>query len=93
VVAWVFFRAHSMAQARDVLAAMFGARGLGAGATAIAPAMVALIAAGLLWANLAPNTWEIRLKPRAGWALVCGLLLGAAILTIAAPSPFLYFQF
>ena len=93
VVAWVFFRAHSMTQARDVLAAMFGARGLGAGATAIAPAMVALIVAGLLWANLAPNTWEIQLKPRTSWALVCGLLLGAAVLTIAAPSPFLYFQF
>ncbi len=91
--AGVAFRATSPGQAGDVLAAMFGARGLGAGATGLAPAMVALIVAGLLWVNLAPNTWEIQLKPRTGWALACGLLIGAAVLTIAAPSPFLYFQF
>jgi alginate O-acetyltransferase complex protein AlgI len=93
VVAWVFFRASSMSQAWDVLAAMAGARGLGAGMASIAPAMIALIVAGLVWVNVAPNTWEVQLKPRPAWALACGLLLGAAVLTIAAPSPFLYFQF
>ena len=91
VVAWVFFRATSLGQAGDVLAAMSGARGL-AGAS-VAPTLAALIVAGLVWVNAAPNTWEVRLQPRPGWALACGLLLGAAVLTIAAPSPFLYFQF
>lgn len=100
IAAWVLFRAPTMRQAADVYAAMLGLRGLsasGAGAAAAAaavkPAMLALLVAALVWVNVVPNTWEVRLEPKMRWALVYGLLLGAAVLTIAAPSPFLYFQF
>lgn len=95
VAAWVFFRAPSMQVAGEVLAAMAGAHGLGPAAAAarVAPALAAMIAGALLWVNFAPNTWDLNMRPRPGWALVLGLLLGAAILTIAQPSPFLYFQF
>ena len=94
VVAWVFFRAPDVRVAGDVLRAMVGA---GAGGFAagprLAPQFVALLIGGLAWVNLAPNTWEVSLEPKPRYALALGLLLGSAILTIAAPSPFLYFQF
>ncbi len=95
VVGWVFFRAPTLAVAGDVLAAMAGAHGLtpATAAARTAPALIAMIIAGLLWVNAAPNSWQVDLRPRPAWALAFGLLLGAAILTIAQPSPFLYFQF
>jgi alginate O-acetyltransferase complex protein AlgI len=92
VVAWVFFKAGDLRQAGDVLAGMVGAHGLGS-SVRVAPFMTAMIVAGLVWVNAVPNTWDLELKPRLGLALACGLLLGAAVLTIATPSPFLYFQF
>ena len=49
--------------------------------------------AGLLWVNLAPNTWEIKPRPKLRYALVLGILLGASLLALSTPSPFLYFQF
>jgi hypothetical protein len=52
-----------------------------------------LLAAALVFVNVAPNTWEVEIKPRPVYGLALGLAMGAAILQIAAPSPFLYFQF
>ena len=92
VVAWVFFKAATVREAVDVLAGMAGLRGLH-GSVRVAPLMLAMILGGLLWVNAVPNTWDLKLKPNLGLALACGLLLGAAVLTIATPSPFLYFQF
>jgi hypothetical protein len=43
--------------------------------------------------NFAPNTWEIKLQPKLRYAVVLGLLPGAAILMMSNPSPFLCFQF
>jgi alginate O-acetyltransferase complex protein AlgI len=95
LVGWVFFRATSVREAVNVLSAMVGLHGWAPAAAAgrVAPLFAATIALGLVWVNLVPNTWEIPMQPRIRWALVYGLLLGAAILTIATPSPFLYFQF
>ena len=95
VVAWVFFRAPTLGVAADVLSAMAGGHGLSPiDASARVPlALLAMVAAGLLWVNVAPNSWEVDMRPRLSWALAFGLVLGAAILTIAQPSPFLYFQF
>jgi D-alanyl-lipoteichoic acid acyltransferase DltB (MBOAT superfamily) len=95
VAAWALFRASSMSQAGEVLAAMAGAHGVAArsAAAAVPPALAALLLAGLLWVNLAPNTWELRLRPRKVWAAAIGLLLGAAVLAISEPQAFVYLRF
>jgi alginate O-acetyltransferase complex protein AlgI len=90
-VAWVFFRAASLPEALDVLAAMAGLRGTGG--VALRPLLAVLIVGSLLWVNLAPNTWQIKPEPKLRYALALGLLLGASLLALSAPSPFLYFQF
>jgi len=94
VVAWVFFRATSMRSAVDVLASMAGLKGVsGAGRLPVAPVLAGFILGGLLWVNLLPNSWQVKLEPKLRYALVLGLLLGAALLALSKPSPFLYFQF
>ncbi len=55
--------------------------------------LLALIVFGLLWVNLAPNTWQIKPAPKLRWAVALGILLGGSLLALSAPSPFLYFQF
>ena len=94
VVAWVFFRATSMRAALDVLASMVGLKGVsGAGRLPVAPVLAGFIVGGLLWVNLLPNSWQVKLEPKLRYALVLGLLFGAALLALSRPSPFLYFQF
>lgn len=94
VVAWVFFRAGSLRGALNVLYAMTGLNGIsGHGLLAPRSLLLGFIAFGLLWVNLAPNTWEIKPKPRLRWAIVLGVLLGGSLLAMSAPSEFLYFQF
>jgi D-alanyl-lipoteichoic acid acyltransferase DltB (MBOAT superfamily) len=93
-LAWVFFRATSMRSALDVLAAMFGLKGVsGGGMLPLAPVLAGFIIGGLVWVNFLPNTWEIKPQPKLRYALVLGLLLGASLLALSKPSPFLYFQF
>ena len=93
-LAWVFFRATSMGEAFDVLASMFGLKGVSGGTTLpLAPVLAGLIIGGLVWVNFLPNTWEIKPQPKMRYALVLGLLLGASLLALSKPSPFLYFQF
>jgi len=93
-VAWVFFRAVTMGQALDVLGAMIGLNGVRGGKLLpLAPALLALIVFGLLWVNLAPNTWQIKPTPKLRYAVALGILLGASLLALSTPSPFLYFQF
>src|SRR5665647_3233707 len=63
-LAWVFFRATSMRSALDVLAAMFGLKGVrGGGTMPLAPVLAGFIIGGLLWVNFLPNTWEIKPQP------------------------------
>ena len=79
VVAWVFFRASTLEQAGQVLKAMAGLNGLGSLYSAkmqIGYAFTLLIFAGLAWVNLAPNTWELDVKPTWRYGIVFGLLLG-----------------
>jgi alginate O-acetyltransferase complex protein AlgI len=94
VLAWVFFRAASMGEAFDVLRAMIGLNGVKGGTLLpLAPVLALLIVAGLLWVNFAPNTWQIKPQPKLRYALVLGILVGASLLALSTPSPFLYFQF
>ena len=59
----------------------------------LSPVLLAFIAGGLLWVNLAPNTWQLGPRPRLAQALVIGLLLGASLVALGKPNPFLYVQF
>lgn len=85
----------------DVLGAMFGFNGLGIGhlsysdATAFqVPLMfIALLASLLVFVNVAPNTWEFKLRPTRWMALLTAILATWSLLKLSAPSPFLYFQF
>lgn len=54
---------------------------------------VAVLVALLVFVNIAPNTWEFRFKPTRMLAVATAFIAVAAILKLAAPSPFLYFQF
>ena len=51
------------------------------------------LAALLLFVNLAPNTWQIKLRPRIWQGITVGTAAAAAIMTISQPHPFIYFQF
>ena len=46
-----------------------------------------------MFVNTAPNTWPVRAPVGFRRGLAYGLLLSAAVLAIAGPSPFLYYQF
>jgi hypothetical protein len=73
---------------------MAGLKGVnGAGQLPVAPVLAGFILGGLLWVNLLPNSWQIKPEPKLRYALVLGLLFGAALLALSKPSPFLYFQF
>jgi hypothetical protein len=52
-----------------------------------------LVGALLVFVNIAPNTWQIRLRPRVWHCAFVGVAAAAAIMTISQPHPFIYFQF
>jgi len=52
-----------------------------------------LVAALLVFVNIAPNTWQIRIKPRVWQGMAAGIGAAVAIMTISQPHPFIYFQF
>jgi hypothetical protein len=91
VAAFVIFRAPNLGDAWDVLRAMAGLHGLDAGRTGIRflAGVVVLVA----FVNLAPNSWEVRLRWRRAYGLVVGLAVATAILMLSGPTPFLYFRF
>ena len=94
--AFVIFRSPSLPAAGDVLSSMFGLNGLDTSRelALLVPARFALLIAALLvFVNVAPNTWQITLKPRAWQGVAAGVAAAIAVMTIAQPHPFLYFQF
>jgi alginate O-acetyltransferase complex protein AlgI len=94
--AFVIFRSPSLAVAGDVLSSMAGAHGLDPQARlqALLPLNFALMVAALLvFVNVAPNTWQVRVRPRIPYGLATGLAAALAVMTIAQPHPFIYFQF
>jgi alginate O-acetyltransferase complex protein AlgI len=93
---FVIFRSLSLRVAGDVLGAMFGLDGLDNAAQldALLPVRFALIMAALIvFVNIAPNSWQIRLRPRVWQGMAVGIAAALAIMTISQPHPFIYFQF
>jgi hypothetical protein len=92
----VVFRAPNLGSAGDVLGSMIGLHGV-EGTAALADMLdsrFALLILGLLvFVNVVPNTWQIQFRSTLRTGFVFGLVLGTAILSIAAASPFLYYQF
>jgi alginate O-acetyltransferase complex protein AlgI len=94
--AFVIFRSASLPVAGDVLGSMLGLHGLDATPQldALLPIKFAVLIASLLvFVNVAPNTWQIRLRPRVWQGMASGLAAAIAVMTIAQPHPFIYFQF
>jgi alginate O-acetyltransferase complex protein AlgI len=90
--AFVIFRSPSLGVAGDVLSSMLGLHGVGT--TELVPFRFALLAGALLvFVNVAPNTWQITLRPRAWQGMAAGVAAAVAVMTIAHPHPFIYFQF
>jgi alginate O-acetyltransferase complex protein AlgI len=91
VAAFVVFRAATLGDAIDVLAGMAGFHGIGVVSFGATYALA--VAALLVFVNVAPNTWEISVRPTPRVAAALGLVASFAVLQISEPSPFLYFQF
>jgi D-alanyl-lipoteichoic acid acyltransferase DltB (MBOAT superfamily) len=80
--AFVIFRSPNLATAGDVLSSMVGLGGLDSASRlhALLPLKFGLaLVALLVFVNLAPNTWQIRIKPRVWQGIATGT--GAAIAT------------
>ncbi len=96
VAAFVVFRSSGLRSAGDVLGSMIGLGGLehGSALTGLLDTRFALtIGALLVFVNVVPNTWQVRFDGSFAKGLAYGALLASAILAIAGPSPFLYYQF
>jgi len=95
--AFVVFRAPDLDVAGSILASMSGVNGVsGAKVEALLPLeFLGLLAVLLVFVNVAPNTWEVRenVRPRIRYGLALGIATAIAVMTIAAPQPFIYFQF
>src|SRR6266516_6411230 len=96
VAAFVIFRAPDLGTAGSILSSMLGFGGLdqaGALHTFLPARFLILLGALLVFVHAAPNTWKIRARPRIVYGLATGTAAAIAIMTIASPHPFIYFQF
>jgi alginate O-acetyltransferase complex protein AlgI len=94
--AFVIFRSPSLPVAGDVLSSMAGVHGLDTAARlqTLLPINFALLMAALLaFVNLAPNTWQIHIRPSVLYGLATGFAAAIAVMTMSQPHPFIYFQF
>jgi alginate O-acetyltransferase complex protein AlgI len=94
--AFVIFRSPTLSVAGDILSSMAGMHGLDAAGQlgVLLPIKFGLLLVALLaFVNVAPNTWQIRIRPRVWHGLATGAAAGLAIMTISQPHPFIYFQF
>jgi alginate O-acetyltransferase complex protein AlgI len=96
VAAFVVFRSPDLATAGDILSSMIGFGGLDTGAqlqTLVPGGFLLAVAALLVFVNVAPNTWEIEIGRRTWQGFALGLAAALAVMSIAQPHPFIYFQF
>jgi hypothetical protein len=85
-----------LTSAGQVLGAMAGLHGIeapGRLVSVLGTSFALLVGALLVFVNVSPNTWQVRLVPTVRSGLAFGLALGGAVLAITAASPFLYYQF
>ena len=69
------------------------AQSVGSGDRRLPIKFALLVGALLVFVNVAPNTWQIRLRPRVWHGAFVGVAAAAAIMTVSQPHPFIYFQF
>lgn len=96
VAAFVIFRAPNLHVAGTILSRMAGSAGVESWSTlqALLPSrFVLLLLALLVFVQFAPNTWEFKFRPRLLYGLATGLAGAVAVMSIAVPHPFIYFQF
>lgn len=97
----VIFRAPTLTVSFAIMGAMFGANGLGidqltrtaAEGASVPVWFAATLALMSVFVLTAPNTWEIVLRPTRRAAVQLGFALGACVLLLAVPAPFIYIQF
>jgi alginate O-acetyltransferase complex protein AlgI len=96
VAAFVIFRAPNLHVAGNILSRMLGSAGFESVSKlqAFLPGrFVFLLVVLIVFVQIAPNTWELKLRPRLVYGLATGLAAAVAIMSIAVPHPFIYFQF
>jgi alginate O-acetyltransferase complex protein AlgI len=96
VAAFVIFRSPNLHTAGAILSSMAGLGGFGASGQlhGLLPARFVLtLVALLVFVQLAPNTWQVRVRPRIAYGLALGFAAAVAVMSIASPHPFIYFQF
>jgi alginate O-acetyltransferase complex protein AlgI len=96
VSAFVIFRAPNLHVAGTILGRMAGVGGVESLSTlqSLLPGrFIILLLALLVFVQAAPNTWQLKLKPRLVYGLATGAAAAAAVMSIAVPHPFIYFQF
>ncbi|MDQ2730043.1 MAG: MBOAT family protein [Armatimonadota bacterium] len=92
VLGWVLFRSASITEALHIYGAMIGLHGVGLLWVRTHLRHVLLLT-GILAIAFVGDTYSWRPPLRRRWAILQGLLLTLCITRLAAPSPFLYFQF
>jgi alginate O-acetyltransferase complex protein AlgI len=92
VLGWVLFRSPSIGEARSVYAAMAGLSGIGASWLAGHGLILAGLAAALALA-ISVDTYDFRPRLRTAFAVAYAMAMLLCVVRLAAPSPFLYFQF
>ena len=93
---FVIFRAPNLHVAGSILSSMAGFGGLeplGHLDALLSTRFLVTLVLLLAFVQFAPNTWEVRAPPRIAYGLVTGFAAALAIMTIASPHPFIYFQF
>jgi alginate O-acetyltransferase complex protein AlgI len=96
LLGWGVFRSGSLAMAAGVYASMFGIRGWGPSLTSIPGVdggFLLLLGGLLVLTNLPWDTPDLRPRRELGYALGLAALLVIGVLSIGAPTTFLYFQF
>jgi alginate O-acetyltransferase complex protein AlgI len=95
-LAWVLFRAHSLARVAAIFSGMAGLSGFGWGRGGVGPPELRECAAGLVLVLACPNrqtimSWQWRSDYL--YAAAFAALAGISLLQMSNPPPFIYFQF